>query len=560
VGEDSDIFSTVKLDETNHAWNAVLLKGAWYLVDTTWDAGQVLEGKWQRNFVTGWFLCEPEAMVWRHLPQNPIWQLKPTETTAEEFARIPLFEEGYFDEFGNAPLELNRVNRVGGVVTFTLPAARDAARVSYALWNYPMKTGKNRDVPDCIWRERKGSLESITVAFPNPGKYMFSVCLAEKGDESGVSGSNSGTMIARLGFEATDSGLLNFPTLYPSPCEFRLLEPLSSPLLANTKYRFRFALSKTASLEAYTNDYVEHHFCTFTSVVRGDMYEFEVTTPPGGFLSVAAKTADSSVPQFLVQFGITTAGPAKSRKEVDVAAIPLPGSYVVEDHFECSFTSARKLAINCELAQTTSSGVYLSNSDRMIVAEVGKEQHLSLYFPGAGEFDVRVTANADGYEQELNYHFTSRKGTTLNDFFTIAVNRFLETDDADGLYRMSRAQPYREDLKGKWKGDTWYLWGPIFDSPIREQRNLLQLASVEGKAKIAALCLACEADPNKCDENGLTPLAMGVQAGHQDIVRLLLAKGADPNTRDRSGKTTLDYAKAGKDATILALIREAVKK
>jgi len=85
-GDENDVFSPQELGRTNHAWNAVLLNGAWYLVDATWDAGRDTGGQWVRDFVTDWFLCEPEAMIMRHLQENPIWQLKYPVTTAEEFA------------------------------------------------------------------------------------------------------------------------------------------------------------------------------------------------------------------------------------------------------------------------------------------------------------------------------------------------------------------------------------------------------------------------------------------------------------------------------------------
>jgi transglutaminase/protease-like cytokinesis protein 3 len=65
--------------QSNHAWNAVLINGGWYLVDTTWDAGG-LEGqqtgftfKW--HYSTGFLFTPPDIFLCTHFPDDPRWQL-----------------------------------------------------------------------------------------------------------------------------------------------------------------------------------------------------------------------------------------------------------------------------------------------------------------------------------------------------------------------------------------------------------------------------------------------------------------------------------------------------
>jgi hypothetical protein len=196
--------------------------------------------------VTDWFLCEPEAMIMRHLPENPIWQLKYPVTTAEEFAQFPLFEGEYFNLFGSTPPALKRVNRVGGGVSFQMPTPKKDETIDYSLWSYPMKNGTISSLSGCIWQQANGE---ITIAFPKPGQYEFWIGRrAEKGARAGAEHSNK--VIARVGFEATDSGLLNVPIPDDmAPHEFNLLEPRTSPLLANTKYRFRMTLPEKSTLQ-----------------------------------------------------------------------------------------------------------------------------------------------------------------------------------------------------------------------------------------------------------------------------------------------------------------------
>jgi ankyrin repeat protein len=47
---------------------------------------------------------------------------------------------------------------------------------------------------------------------------------------------------------------------------------------------------------------------------------------------------------------------------------------------------------------------------------------------------------------------------------------------------------------------------------------------------------------NEMDENGMTPLHVGIDSRQTACVRLLLEAGADPKARDRQGRTALDAA------------------
>jgi len=63
---------------TNHAWNAVMLDGKWYLSDATWDAGSV--DRKTRKFVKNtkqlkYFLADPDLFLTSHFPKDQRWQL-----------------------------------------------------------------------------------------------------------------------------------------------------------------------------------------------------------------------------------------------------------------------------------------------------------------------------------------------------------------------------------------------------------------------------------------------------------------------------------------------------
>jgi transglutaminase/protease-like cytokinesis protein 3 len=52
VGEDSRL---------NHAWNAVEMAGVWYLIDTTWGAGNVNDQQFQPRFSSFYFATPPPS-------------------------------------------------------------------------------------------------------------------------------------------------------------------------------------------------------------------------------------------------------------------------------------------------------------------------------------------------------------------------------------------------------------------------------------------------------------------------------------------------------------------
>jgi hypothetical protein len=70
----------------NHAWNAVLLDGAWALTDPTWGAAPGQDAL-MAEYGADYFLTPPQLFLLNHLPAVPMWQLLPCPITAESFAQ-----------------------------------------------------------------------------------------------------------------------------------------------------------------------------------------------------------------------------------------------------------------------------------------------------------------------------------------------------------------------------------------------------------------------------------------------------------------------------------------
>lgn len=79
-----------------HAWNAVKIEGAWYLMDTTWNSGTVKGDKFTKAYKTDYLFTPPEAFGVGHFPKDSQWQLRENPITRGEFVRQPMLRAGFF--------------------------------------------------------------------------------------------------------------------------------------------------------------------------------------------------------------------------------------------------------------------------------------------------------------------------------------------------------------------------------------------------------------------------------------------------------------------------------
>jgi hypothetical protein len=76
-----------------HAWNAVEVDGAWYLIDATWDDPVDERGR-STHYRTQYLFIPPDVAVWSHFPDDPRWQLLPVPLTRGAFLRQPFTRPG----------------------------------------------------------------------------------------------------------------------------------------------------------------------------------------------------------------------------------------------------------------------------------------------------------------------------------------------------------------------------------------------------------------------------------------------------------------------------------
>eukprot|EP00747_Dinoflagellata_sp_TGD_P066280 gnl/TRDRNA2_/TRDRNA2_154731_c1_seq4.p1 gnl/TRDRNA2_/TRDRNA2_154731_c1~~gnl/TRDRNA2_/TRDRNA2_154731_c1_seq4.p1 ORF type:complete len:449 (-),score=103.46 gnl/TRDRNA2_/TRDRNA2_154731_c1_seq4:111-1457(-) len=87
------------------------------------------------------------------------------------------------------------------------------------------------------------------------------------------------------------------------------------------------------------------------------------------------------------------------------------------------------------------------------------------------------------------------------------------------------------------------------------ESQLLFKASVQGNYKMASQALTSRADPNSCNEDGLTPLMMAAAGGHHGLAELLVTAGAKAQCGPSlHGLTALSLAASRGDEDIVKLL------
>ncbi len=115
--------------ELDHAWNAVLLDGTFYLLDATWAAGGCAKDdngrllQFHKQFNNYYWLTPPDEFSKEHYPEDPRWVLL-HNYTKDDFSSTPYYAPG---EVGNIKLLLPRsgiINtRKGDTLRFKLTYA-----------------------------------------------------------------------------------------------------------------------------------------------------------------------------------------------------------------------------------------------------------------------------------------------------------------------------------------------------------------------------------------------------------------------------------------------------
>ncbi|MDR1900805.1 MAG: hypothetical protein LBQ88_00785 [Treponema sp.] len=232
-GYGSSIFTIDNPAASNHAWNKVRIKGKWYLLDCTWDAGYLNGRQYKADYSTGYLFLEPDKFVYKHFPEDPSEQLLAKPLSASEFSNLPSTWPRYFSSFAGINTKIARINNAAGTFTIECVLNKDWI-VSFNVYD---ETGTKK-IDNHSFAQKEGDVFKAYFSFPQPGRYLVQGFAKKQGDTTGWS-------CLEFGIVSTAGSTVMYPTQYGSfGSGTTIFTPLEMPLKRGQAYTFKFKLDK----------------------------------------------------------------------------------------------------------------------------------------------------------------------------------------------------------------------------------------------------------------------------------------------------------------------------
>jgi hypothetical protein len=214
--------------DSNHAWNAVNIENAWYLVDCTWDAGNLAGKSFRADYDTDYLFLKPEHFVYNHFPEDPRHQLLEKPVPAADFSRLPFYQPKFFDALSIGTENMEKILRVDGKTELEF-SAKDGFIPDVEVYD---ESGDKR-LEYHSFVQKEGGRYKAYLSFPSPGNYIIRFFTREQNARSGKS-------CAEFGVAANTGTDVRYPLQYASfGNAVSLISPIEMPLRKNIKYEFR---------------------------------------------------------------------------------------------------------------------------------------------------------------------------------------------------------------------------------------------------------------------------------------------------------------------------------
>jgi uncharacterized protein YkwD len=274
-GTGSSPFINDTPSDSNHAWNIVKINGACYLVDCTWDAGNLHGRNFRADYTTDYLFLKAEYFVYNHFPDDPRQQLLASPFSASDFSRLPFCRPKYFDIVPNGEQMIPKLSGVEKGEAFFEFRINEGFIPYFALYSEDEKTKFSNNV----FVQKEGDVYCIYLSFPRQGNYLLRFSARKQN-------ARSGKFYAEYGIIADEGSETLYPAQYSNFTDaFEIVSPLEMPLEKNKTYTFKVRADNTAIVALVYNK-------NFVRMTRDDDGYFSIVTEiPSGVREVSISTA-----------------------------------------------------------------------------------------------------------------------------------------------------------------------------------------------------------------------------------------------------------------------------
>ncbi len=231
-----------RYQKINHAWNAVKIDQAWYLLDATWGAGSTRNDQFVPEYQPYYFATEPQEFINNHYPQDQGWQLLSPIYSRTEFDNLPSISANFYnlglELVSHSNYQINTANRVD--IKFKAP--QDVVALAKLEQNTEELT------ENAVLVNRQSEHLIVSVAPPETGTYDLTIFAKQK-DDSAQYGE-----VIKYKIEATNS-TTQLPKTYGHFHQYQasLIEPLVANLEPNWSTYFNLIVPEAIDVQVVNN-------------------------------------------------------------------------------------------------------------------------------------------------------------------------------------------------------------------------------------------------------------------------------------------------------------------
>ncbi len=231
--------------ENSHAWNIVKVGRASYIVDATFDAGYVENGRFVPRYSTDDLFVAPGASIFTRFPKEERHQLLDKPVSASGFLASPDIESAYFSLGLRAPCGLAWENAAKGRYALDIDAASPGLIMDAAVYG-----PDGAEIPQASMLQRRSPAGwTLLVAMRDIGVHRVELYAAREGASAGLAagaGDDAGALRKVMTFLADNkassdiSGFPRFYARYQRAAEDSLIEPLAGALRRGAAVSFAY--------------------------------------------------------------------------------------------------------------------------------------------------------------------------------------------------------------------------------------------------------------------------------------------------------------------------------